>query len=63
MAPVARALDAGLSLVVGYRVWTGAGIAATAFVGAVAFGDRLNRLRLAGLALVLVGSLALQLGG
>lgn len=60
---VARALDAGLSLAVGYGVWTGVGIASTALVGAVAFGDRLDRTQLVGLLLVLVGSLALQLGG
>lgn len=60
---VARALDAGLSLAVGYGVWTGAGIASTAVVGAAAFGDRLDRTQLAGLALVLIGSLVLQLGG
>ncbi len=60
---VARALDAGLSLAVGYGVWTGAGIASTAVVGAVGFGDKLDRVQVAGLILVLVGSLALQLGG
>lgn len=59
---VARALGAGLSLAVGYGVWTGVGIAAAAVVGAVAFGDRLSRVQLAGLGLVLAGSLALQLG-
>ncbi|MBO1756144.1 multidrug efflux SMR transporter [Allobranchiibius sp. CTAmp26] len=60
---VSRALDAGLSLAVGYGVWTGAGIASTAVVGAVAFGDRLDRTQLVGLALVLIGSLVLQVGG
>lgn len=60
---VSRALDAGLALAVGYGVWTGAGIATTAVVGAVVFGDRLDRLQCTGLALVLAGSLLLQLGG
>ena len=60
---VSRALNAGLSLAVGYGVWTGAGIASTAAVGAIAFGDRLDRSQLAGLGLVLIGSLILQLGG
>lgn len=60
---VARALAAGLSLAVGYGVWTGAGIASTALVGVLAFGDRLDRVQIAGLCLVLIGSLALQLGG
>lgn len=60
---VSRALNAGLSLAVGYGVWTGAGIASTAVVGAVAFGDRLDRVQLAGLALVFIGALILQLGG
>ena len=59
---VARALDAGLSLAVGYGVWTGAGIVGAALVGAAGFGDRLDRRALAGLGLVLLGALALQLG-
>lgn len=60
---VARALASGLSLAVGYGIWTGAGIASTALVGVVAFGDRLDRVQITGLCLVLVGSLTLQLGG
>lgn len=60
---VARALAAGMSLAVGYGVWTGVGIASTALVGALVFGDRLNRIQCAGLVLVLIGSLALELGG
>ena len=63
MVLVSRALDAGLSLAVGYGVWTGAGVASTALVGVFAFGDRLDRFQVIGLALVLAGSLLLHLGG
>jgi len=59
---VARALEFGLSLAVGYGVWTGAGIASTALIGAFGFGDKLDRVQITGLLLVLAGSLALQRG-
>jgi multidrug transporter EmrE-like cation transporter len=59
---VARALADGLSLAVGYGVWTGAGIVGAALVGAAGFGDRLGRTQLVGLGLVLVGAVVLQLG-
>lgn len=59
---VARALAAGLSLAVGYGVWTGAGIVGAAVVGAAGFGDRLDHRQLVGLGLVLAGALVLPVG-
>jgi small multidrug resistance pump len=53
---MARALEAGLSLTVGYGVWSGAGIALGVAIG-LASGDRLARGHVLGLALVLVGVL------
>jgi small multidrug resistance pump len=59
---VGRAIVDGVSLAVGYGVWTGAGIGFAAVGGVVVFGDRLTRRQVAGLGLVLVGVLALNLG-
>jgi small multidrug resistance pump len=52
---MSRALDAGMPLAVGYGVWSGAGIALAAATGALVFRDRLARVHLAGLALVVLG--------
>ncbi len=59
---MARALDAGVSLAVGYGVWSGAGIGLAAATGSLVFGDRLARVHVAGLALVL-GGVVLVYGG
>jgi small multidrug resistance pump len=59
---MARALDAGMSLAVGYGVWSGAGIGLAAATGSLVFGDRLARVHLVGLALVL-GGVVLVYGG
>ncbi|HWN29620.1 MAG TPA: SMR family transporter [Actinomycetospora sp.] len=59
---MARALDAGMSLAVGYGVWSGAGIGLAAATGSLVFGDRLARVHVAGLALVL-GGVVLVYGG
>ena len=60
---VARAIDQGLSLAVGYGIWTGAGIALAALVGALLFGDRLRRVHVLGLVLVVLGVVAMNAGG
>jgi small multidrug resistance pump len=52
---MSRALARGMSLAVGYGIWSGAGIALAAATGALVFHDRLARVHLLGLALVLVG--------
>jgi small multidrug resistance pump len=59
---VGRAIVSGVSLAVGYAVWTGAGIAFAALGGVVVFGDRLTRRQVLGLALVLVGVVFLNAG-
>jgi small multidrug resistance pump len=59
---MARALDAGMPLAVGYGVWSGAGIGLATANGSLVFGDRLARVHLAGLALVL-GGVVLVYGG
>ena len=50
-----------LPLSLSYAVWAGVGVAATAIIGAVIFGERPTRWRLAGLALVVVGTTLLNL--
>lgn len=58
---MARALDAGVSLAVGYGIWSGAGIGLAAVTGLL-FGDRLAGVHLVGLALVLGGVLLVHGG-
>ncbi|MFF1907399.1 DMT family transporter [Kitasatospora sp. NPDC003701] len=46
---------------VAYAVWSGAGTAAVAGIGVVAFGESLGRLQWLGLALIIVGVVVLNL--
>ncbi|MBD0675050.1 DMT family transporter [Kitasatospora sp. NPDC091335] len=46
---------------VAYAVWSGAGTAAVAGIGVVAFGESLGRLQWLGIALVIVGVVVLNL--
>ncbi|MFI6848584.1 multidrug efflux SMR transporter [Kitasatospora sp. NBC_00085] len=48
---------------VAYAVWSGAGTAAVAGIGVVAFGESLGRLQWLGLALIIVGVVVLNLRG
>src|SRR3954471_5457332 len=50
-----------LEVGVAYSVWTGIGAAGTFVMGVVLFGERLSAMRLAGIALVLMGIVALKL--
>lgn len=61
--PVGRAIEAGMPLAVAYSLWTGAGIAFAAVGGAFFFGDTLSRRQWLGFGLVLVGVVALEVGG
>jgi small multidrug resistance pump len=60
---IGQAIVGGVSLAVGYAVWTGAGIAFAALGGALVFNDRLTRRQTVGLGLVLVGVVFLNAGG
>lgn len=55
-----RALQA-LPVGTAYAVWTGIGAVGTLLMGVVLFGETLNPVRLAGIALVLAGIVALKL--
>jgi small multidrug resistance pump len=52
-----------LPLGISYAVWSGVGVAATAVIGRLLFGERLGRARLGGLALVIGGVVVLNLSG
>lgn len=56
------ALERGLDLGVAYGTWAAAGVALVAVIGATAFDDRLTLVQAGGLALVIGGVLALELG-
>jgi small multidrug resistance pump len=55
-------LRAGIPLGVAYGIWGALGVAATALLAAVLFGEPLTPVMLAGLALIIVGVLCVELG-
>jgi small multidrug resistance pump len=50
-----------MSVSVAYAVWSGLGTAAIAAVGAVAFGERLDLVKISALALIILGVIVLNL--
>lgn len=56
------ALKRGMGVGVAYGLWTALGVALVALIGVLFLGDRLTPLQTAGLALVMAGALALELG-
>lgn len=52
-----KVLEVGIA----YSVWTGIGAAGTVIMGVVLFGESLSAMKLAGIALVLMGIVALKL--
>lgn len=50
-----------MSVSVAYAVWSGLGTAAIAAVGAIAFGERIDAVKLTALALIIVGVIVLNL--
>lgn len=50
----------GLPLGLAYGIWAGVGVAAVSIVGAVVWGDPLNFVMIAGIALVIVGVMLLE---
>lgn len=53
--------DLGIGTI--YAVWSGAGTAIVAAIGVWAFGEELSVLRVAGIVLIVLGVVALNLGG
>jgi len=50
-----------MSVSVAYAVWSGLGTAAIAAIGAIAFGERIDAVKLTALALIIVGVVLLNL--
>jgi small multidrug resistance pump len=57
------ALKYGLGLGPAYAIWSGAGTALITVVGFVVFGDRIGPVAYAGIALIVVGVVLVNLGG
>ena len=52
-----------ISLAVAYAIWSGVGTAIVAAIGVIAFKEQMNAVKAAGLVLIVVGVIGLQLGG
>ncbi len=59
---LALALKRGMAVGVAYGLWTSSGVAIVAVIGLVLLGDELSAVQVGGLALVIAGALALELG-
>ncbi len=59
---LAEVLRAGMPLGVAYGIWGALGVALTAVLGAAIFGEALNALIFAGLALIIGGVLLVEFG-
>ncbi|AYY15748.1 QacE family quaternary ammonium compound efflux SMR transporter [Actinobacteria bacterium YIM 96077] len=58
---LSQSLVRGMNIGVAYAIWAGSGVAAVALIGAWALGDRLTRVQVAGVVLVVGGVATLQL--
>ncbi|MBQ1082604.1 multidrug efflux SMR transporter [Nocardiopsis sp. B62] len=59
---LALALRRGMAVGVAYGLWTASGVAIVALLGVVLLGDELTSVQVGGLALVMAGALAMELG-
>ncbi|PSL00615.1 small multidrug resistance pump [Murinocardiopsis flavida] len=60
---LSQGLARGLPLGVAYGVWAAAGVALIAIIGALFLGEGMTWIQAAGIALIIGGVLALELGG
>jgi small multidrug resistance pump len=60
---LSQALSRGMPLGVAYGVWAAAGVALLAVIGAVFLGESLTWVQVVGIALVIAGVMALEMGG
>jgi small multidrug resistance pump len=60
---LSQALTRGMAIGVAYGVWAAAGVALVAIAGAAFFGEGLTMTQVGGIALIIAGVLALELGG
>ncbi len=60
---LAQALKRGMPIGVAYGIWSAVGVAAIALIGVLFLDERLSLMQVGGIALVILGVLALELGG
>ncbi|MFB8281587.1 DMT family transporter [Nocardia colli] len=60
---LAQALKRGMQIGVAYGIWSAVGVAAIAIIGVLFLDERLTLIQVGGIALVIIGVLALELGG
>jgi len=61
-AMLSQALTRGMAVGVAYGVWAAVGVALVAIAGAVLFGESMTAIQVGGIALVIAGVLAIELG-
>ncbi|WP_406273778.1 multidrug efflux SMR transporter [Nocardia sp. NBC_00881] len=60
---LSQALKRGMTIGVAYGIWSAVGVAAIAAIGVLFLGERLTVVQVGGIGLVILGVLALELGG
>ncbi|WP_150241465.1 DMT family transporter [Nocardiopsis quinghaiensis] len=60
---LSQSLTRGMELGVAYGVWAAAGIALVAVIGVTLFGESLTWVQVGGIALIIAGVMALEMGG
>lgn len=60
---LSQSLTRGMNLGVAYGVWAAVGIALVAVIGTLLFGESLTWVQVGGIALIIAGVMALELGG
>ncbi|MFI9408103.1 DMT family transporter [Nocardia sp. NPDC052316] len=60
---LAQALKRGMQIGVAYGIWSAVGVAAIAIIGVLFLDERLTLIQVGGIGLVILGVLALELGG
>ncbi|UGT54774.1 DMT family transporter [Nocardia asteroides] len=60
---LSQALKRGMGIGVAYGIWSAVGVAAIATIGVLFLGERLTLVQVGGIGLVILGVLALELGG
>ncbi|HLS78492.1 MAG TPA: multidrug efflux SMR transporter [Nocardia sp.] len=60
---LSQALKRGMAIGVAYGIWSAIGVAAIAIIGVLLLGEKLTMIQVGGIALVILGVMALELGG
>lgn len=60
---LSKALSGGMPIGIAYGIWSAAGVAAIAIIGAVFLSEPLSWVQVGGIGLLIAGVLALELGG